>query len=227
MIHIDAIAYQSRWNEKYNITRISLILCWLVMMLLLNNFIFYMGSIVISILLTLVISQLNVIQYLKIVRVPLGFVFFTCLVLLPFIAHEIPFDYIRGFQYAGLWIGISEDSLKLATETLIRAMASINVVMFLSLTIPLQGLIKWMRFVHIPDAFTELFILTYRFIFVLIGIATELVLSQELRFGFFGVKNSTKSVISVASSLFIKAMERLGDLEASMELRFFTNEREK
>ena len=226
MIHIDAIAYQSRLNEKYILLRVSIMLSWLVLMLVLNQTSLFVLSSAISISLTLYLTRLKVKHYLKIIGIPLGFIFFTCIVLLAVTSSEPFLKPILKVKIGSLWIGITEESYRIALQTLIRASASIFLVMCLSLSIPLQGLIKWMNWVRIPSAFTELFILTYRFIFVLIGIASELILSQELRFGFLGTKNSTKSVIHIASALFIKAMSRLEDLEASMELRFFNYERE-
>lgn len=227
MIHIDAIAYQSKWSEKYIIERVSLLLSWLLVMLVLNNTAIFIFSGILSILLTLNLSRLKLTQYVKIVSIPLGFIIFTCVVLLPVTSSTSFYNALVSVKIGSLWIGITDGSFHTALATFIRASASVCLLMCLSLTIPLQGIIIWMNWIHVPHAFAELFILTYRFIFVLIGIASELIVSQELRFGFIGIANSTKSITHIASALFIKALSRLEDLEASMELRFFNDERER
>ncbi len=78
---------------------------------------------------------------------------------------------------------------------------------------------KWLRLMHFPEEFIELFVLTYRFIFILIEEALDLVIAGDMRFGYISVKNAFQTMGMMIQSLLLKTFKRYEDLSQALELR--------
>ncbi|ERM90801.1 hypothetical protein O163_14010 [Caldanaerobacter subterraneus subsp. yonseiensis KB-1] len=72
--------------------------------------------------------------------------------------------------------------------------------------------------------FLELLQLVYRFIFVLLKEAEEIYISQEVRLGYKGIKNSFKSLGILTYSLFLKSYKYFQDLYIALESRLYTGD---
>ena len=82
----------------------------------------------------------------------------------------------------------------------------------------LTGVLKACR---LPRLFTELMMLTYRFIFLLLENASAMLLSQDARLGNRSLRTVLKSRGLLASMLFIRAMRQAGSLYDAMEARCY------
>jgi len=116
---------------------------------------------------------------------------------------------------------ITRETLTLCIKVFIRSLSSVALIFSLSLTVPMQHLIRWMKWLKTPDAFIELFVLSYRFIFILIEEAQDMLIAQEMRFGYFHLRNAIKTVNQLGASLFMRAFARFEDLNQAMALRFY------
>jgi cobalt/nickel transport system permease protein len=161
-------------------------------------------------------TSLNLKSFTKLLLIPMGFIVLSLVVIAitPEQDHAI-------LKLGILPLYITRETLTLCIKVFIRSLSSVALIFSLSLTVPMQHLIRWMKWLKTPDAFIELFVLSYRFIFILIEEAQDMLIAQEMRFGYFHLRNAIKTVNQLGASLFMRAFARFEDLNQAMALRFY------
>lgn len=221
MIHIDAIACQSRYSQIYTKERITFILACLIGSVLLNNPVVYLILFVISLLYILTTSRQKLGTLMKIMRVPLLFVWLSCvLIAITFSFKDTP-NALFQIKFSTVFIALTKDSLSLALEVFIRSVSTILQVFSISLTIPMAQVIQWMNWLRLPKSFVQLFTMSYRMIFIVYESAQELSTSQTLRFGFLSPIRSFKTVIAISKALFMTTFDKMNDMDVALKLRCF------
>lgn len=219
MIVIDKLCYYSKLRyvnagEKFAYAMATLIFCLVS------------RSIVIALLVLAVNGILNVktggiplSRYKTLMAVPLAFLFLSTIAIIinisktPLDAFAIPVGsyYITG-SYSSILYGI---------QLILTALASVSCLYFLSLNTPMTDIILVLRRLRCPLLIQELMLLIYRFIFVLLDIASAITTSQNSRLGNKDYKTSIKSFGSMISVLFIRAMKKSNALYDAMEARCY------
>ena len=219
MIVIDKLCYYSKLRyvnagEKFAYAMATLIFCLVS------------RSIVIALLVLAVNGILNVktggiplSRYKTLMAVPLAFLFLSTIAIIinisktPLDAFAIPVGsyYITG-SYSSILYGI---------QLILTALASVSCLYFLSLNTPMTDIILVLHKLHCPLLIQELMLLIYRFIFVLLDIASAITTSQNSRLGNKDYKTSIKSFGSMISVLFIRAMKKSNALYDAMEARCY------
>lgn len=221
MIYIDAIAYQSRYSGAYTKSRISFILLGIIGSSILDSPLIYAILFAFSFMTIFYLTKQNLGNIMKIIIVPLLFVFISSGLVILTISSKPSMDALFQFKFTNMYLFITENSLERGLGVLIRSVSILLQAFSISLTMPIQEVILWMRWLRVPSAFVQLFTLTYRMIFVVSEEAQQLVLSQTLRFGFSRPSTIFNSMTDLCKILFLRTFWRLDDMEIAMNLRFF------
>lgn len=197
MLRIDMIAHQSKGKDFYPKCRIGLTLFLMFFSLFTNSLILY-GALILSASFTIfLLSPIKLKQFLLLVLFPMGFVIFSSVI---------------------IWIQVD---LKTAAFTMIRSLNGLLLLYSFTLTIPLYYFTAFLRCLFLPEVFIELYELTYRFIFIIMEEAADMILAQQMRFGFFSFKHATKNLSLCFSALFIRVFSRFRDFENAAQLRHY------
>ncbi|MBS7527157.1 cobalt ECF transporter T component CbiQ [Fusibacter paucivorans] len=216
MIRMDAIANQCGIKNWHPLLRISGTLMLLVFSIALDKIAVYTALFIGASFCILLTTPLSIKSYVKMLAIPMGFILLSLIVIAIDADSE---EALIRFGYSGF--AITRQSLALCLAVFVRSISSIALIFMMSTTVPMQHFIEWMNRLHMPSAFTELFILSYRFIFILIEEAQDMLVAQEMRFGYFKMGNALKTVNQLGASLFMRAFSRFEDLNHAMALRFY------
>lgn len=215
MINLDAVAHTSKVKDLYPKTRISLIFISLILSILVNSEVLYLAFLALSVLWMYGTTFLSIKQIFKLLSIPMLFVLTSCFLIL------ISFSSIDGVI---LWQGpvhltIYKANAIMAQETLLRSLCGISMIFCISTTVPMRHFMNWMRMLRLPEEFIELFVLTYRFLFILLEEASDLVTAGDMRFGYSSLKTAFPTMGMMIKSLLFKTFKRYEDLSQSLELR--------
>jgi len=216
MIKIDAIANQCKIKNWHPQLRINATLLLLVTSIFWDHAQLYTALFISASLCVLMTTSLTPKSFSKLLGIPMGFILLSLVVIA--VTPESDRALLKLWK---LPLYITEETLALCMKVFIRSLSSVTLIFSLSLTVPMQHLIRWMKRLKMPDAFIELFVLSYRFIFILIEEAQDMLIAQEMRFGYFHLTNAVKTVNQLGASLFIRAFARFEDLNQAMALRFY------
>lgn len=152
---------------------------------------------------------------------PLVFgIFFLVIMLFSEGSHHLFSIEVFGFRFNGY-----SEGLNLGITVLARIIASMSVVLFLSVTTPIYELGRAMMWFRIPKVIVEILLLTYRYIFVLWDEGMRIRDAQLLRLGysvgkgFHGWKKSISSTFTLMGMVIIRAYDRADHTFSAMYLR--------
>lgn len=124
-----------------------------------------------------------------------------------------------GIPVGPFLIRLTAESIFQAGALMLRALGCAAAMNFLALTTPMVDLIELMRRLHVSEVLIDLMTLIYRFIFTLFDSLEQMVLAEEVRFGFNGWQKSIQSAANIGANLFIEAYRRSRRLEMALEGR--------
>lgn len=124
----------------------------------------------------------------------------------------------------GHFLVLTTESAARAISLFLKSMASVSCLYFLCVSTTMNELLGLLDRLRCPKLFTELMMLIYRFIFVLLEIAEQLSIAQKSRLGDLGYKNRMRSVAILGGGIFIKAFKRSGDILNAMESRGYNGD---
>ena len=117
-----------------------------------------------------------------------------------------PFDARLQFRFAGLWWGITHDSVRHAAGTALKAINAMLAVQFAIHRFSFAEALAVARFVRLPNVFLELVLLSYRYLFSVKQCANEVMTAQQQRLGYCGFRTSLRSCSLLLSSVFVKSL---------------------
>ncbi len=125
----------------------------------------------------------------------------------------------------GSWfLSISRAGTYTALGIAARSLAAVSCLFFALLTVPFSEILQVLRRMGCPALLTELLLLMYRFIFVLLQTAAELWIARESRNGHRSWKIAWGSLGRLISQLFLTTFERYRQLSLTLASRGFTGE---
>lgn len=218
-LEIDYIAHTNKLRNvdpKYKLLLSAIIL--LIAFIANSPIISFLIFIFIAIFL-LSIARIPIRFYFKFITIPLAFTVITCTFMIFFFGSgEILFN-------TGLWgIAIRQDALDLGINTFFRVMACFSALGLLSMTTPITEIFHVLAKLKIPKTFLEIAMLMYTTIFVFLGEVNSMTNAQKTRLGYNGLKNSYRSLGSLASNLFFRSLEKGEKLQNSLDSRGYTGE---
>ena len=219
MITIDKLCYHSKLRycnagEKFAFSVVTLLFCVVTRSPVIAGVVLLTTGI-----LTVCKGGIPVRRYLKFLTVPLAFLLLSTLAIAvnlsrtPLDLFAIPLGdwYLTGSRY----------SLFYALSLILTALASVSCLYFLSFHTPMTHLLSVLGRLHCPRLVIELMLLIYRFIFLLMEIASAITTAQNSRLGNKDFKTSCRSFSAMASALFLRAIRKSGILYDAMESRCY------
>ena len=174
-------------------------------------------------LMTIFVAKIPAKVYVKLMIVPLFFLGTSLLTIM--ISIDIKSEAAwMVLPFLSTNIGITYDSLQVAGFTFLRSMALVSCLYFISLTTPILDLITILKRARVPSILTDLMLLIYRYLFVLMSTANQIFTSQDSRLGYSTFKRSTKSLGKLISGLLIKSCSDAEKLYLALSSRGYDEE---
>lgn len=210
---IDHYAWTNRWRNRHPVEKLLPALTLLVLTLALPPL--TIGPLVLAGTLPAMVygAGIPLKTVLSVLAAPAAFL----LAGVPFLAISVSFN--NGFG-----VRFSPEGLRLAVETMVRALAATSCLTALILTTPLTDLIPLLRRIGVPSGIVELILLIYRLIFVFAERALTGRQAQAARLGYSSVPCGIRSAGWLAGALFQRALERARRLELGLTARGYTGE---
>ena len=223
MLSIDTYAYTNRLKKTHPIEKTLFALIPLLTCLTFEEISLYLFVIVSMTSLTVVAAGIPAKFYLKVLTLPLPFVFMGVLtVIVNFSVDPSVFDfYINLFSVS---FGVTWKSIQAGMVIFFRTYSCVSCLYFLSLTTPMVDITWVMRKMKVPAIFIEILSIIYRFIFELLDTAFLIKISQESRLGYVGIKRSWRSLGLLISNVFVKCFQHYKELTVAMESRLYNGE---
>lgn len=116
-------------------------------------------------------------------------------------------------------IYIAPVSVHRALTLFTRILASLACFSFLLFTVPFSEMLHLFRRIGLPELLTDLLMIMYRFIFVLLDTSFQLWVAQRSRGGHRGFRALLRDAGMLASQLFVRAMRKYQSLAMGMAAR--------
>ncbi|MEH2137395.1 cobalt ECF transporter T component CbiQ [Nostoc sp.] len=137
---------------------------------------------------------------------------------------KVQLDSWYGFTLGHLYIYISHSGSIQAWGILTRALASVSCLYFLILTVPFTEILQTLRYLRFPVLLNDLLLLMYRFIFILLNTASELLTAQNSRGGYRTWRSGMKSLALLIGQLLQRTLQRYSQFSLGLESRGFVSE---
>ncbi|MBR8834756.1 MAG: cobalt ECF transporter T component CbiQ [Stigonema ocellatum SAG 48.90 = DSM 106950] len=137
---------------------------------------------------------------------------------------KVQSDLWQGFAFGYYYIYISRSGCQLGLTIFTRAMASVCCLYFLMLTVPFTEILQTLRRLGMPVLLTELMLLMYRFIFVLLRTADDFWIAQQSRGGYRTWRTGMKSLGILIGQLFKRTLEHYHQFSLGLAARGFAGE---
>ena len=161
--------------------------------------------------------------FIKLMLVPLSFLLISVLTI-AFSVSTNPSGFWLSQTLYGLTIGIRYPDLITAAQLFLRSLGAVSCLYFLALTTPMTEIITVLHRLKVPAIITELMVLVYRFIFVLMETAITIHRAQASRSGYVSLKVSYRSLSRLFSSLLGKVFVKSQELYNAMAARCYSGE---
>lgn len=222
MLLIDKYAYTNKLADYNPMTKFIFVIGALTIIIFFNNPYINMSIFIIMSFLTIFVANIPLNKYLKIMAMPIVFLMISIIsILLSISPNDI---FIFSVKISNKYIGITRESLTESINTLSRVWASISSTFFLALTTPLNNIIKILKKLKLPNVLIELLVLIYRFIFIVLDESKDIIMAEEMKFGYNNMRNSFRSIALLIKSLFIRVLLRYEDMIISLDSKLYNGE---
>ena len=219
MLLIDKLCYYSKLRyvnagEKFAYTILTLLACIISRSFVVAALVFAVNTV-----LTVKIAGISGQRYRNLMLIPVVFLLLSTLAIFLNLSRT-PLD-LFALPIGGWYLTASRASLLFGCQLIATALSAVSSLYFLSLNTPMPDILMVLKKLHCPDMICELMLLIYRFIFVLLEVAANILLSQKSRLGNKDYRTALKSFSTMISTLFIRAMKRSNLLYDAMEARCY------
>ncbi|HSQ87784.1 cobalt ECF transporter T component CbiQ [Romboutsia sp.] len=220
MLLIDKYAYTNNLTNINPQIKVTVGIIFLIISMLTKNILFLMSIMILMSMTIVCIAKIDIMSYMKLLRIPMYFLFMGIIINLINISFESNM-LIYSFKIDNVYIGVSKESLNTSIYILFRSMSCLTCVYFFILTTPFNQIIFSLKNLHISDTVIEIAMLVYRFIFIFLEEVADIRKSQQLRFGYINLKTSYKSIGLLGNMLFKRMMKRYDDMCISLDMKLY------
>ena len=216
---MDYIAHNNELTEFNPYIKLFLAIVLLIVTLALDNLYFDVFIFIVMSIVILAIAKINYKSYLKFLSIPMAFLIITCIFLLFFFGKgEIIYE-------TGIFgIVVTEDSWHYAVYTFMRVLGCLPCLGFLALTTPIAKILNCLRALKVPKILVEIALLMYNVIFIFLNEIDTMQKAQNSRLGYHSYISSFKSLGALASTIFLRALDKSETLQHSLDSRGYTGE---
>ncbi|MDX2099940.1 MAG: cobalt ECF transporter T component CbiQ [Leptolyngbyaceae cyanobacterium bins.59] len=133
-------------------------------------------------------------------------------------------DVWQGIAWGNFYWFLSHEGMQQAGELGRQTIAATACIYFVMLTVPFTELIEILRCMGCPVLLTDLFMIMYRFIFVLLRTANELWIAQQARNGYRTRQRWIISLGLLVGQLLRRTLENYRQMSLSLDSRGFSGE---
>lgn len=174
-------------------------------------------TIIVNSICTVIIGGISYKYFMKLMMIPIAFLIMSTAAIGINVSQNA-FD-AYAIAVGGYFITASKASVLFAVQLIVTSLAAVSCLYFLALSTPITDIIMVIEKLHCPLIVTELMLLIYRFIFVLLSAASAIHTSQCSRLGYKDYRTSIRSFASMWAMVFIRAMKRANAIFNAMESR--------
>ncbi|TAF08036.1 MAG: cobalt ECF transporter T component CbiQ [Nostocales cyanobacterium] len=138
--------------------------------------------------------------------------------------QTVQLDSWYGLNFGQFYIYISRSGSIQAWVIFTRSLASVSCLYFLMLTVPFAEILQTLRYLKFPVLLTDLLLLMYRFIFILLKTASELWTAQNSRGGYSNWHTSMKSLALLIGQLLQRTLQKYSQFSLGLKARGFAGE---
>jgi cobalt/nickel transport system permease protein len=179
-------------------------------------FIFFINTV-----LLLVYAKIPFHFYWKMLLYPLATALLSCVIIALFFGYgEALMEIVTPWF---TWT-IFKSGVTMAVSTFLRVTGGLSCLYFLVLTTPITDMLITLRKLHVPLILIEMSLLIYRYIFLLLEIASQMNTAQEMRLGNTNWISKIKSTSLLAANLFIRTLEQGERTFTAMSARGYDGE---
>ena len=216
---MDYIAHHNELSEFNPYIKLFITIITLVVTLVLDNLYFDVIIFVIMSVVILTIAKINYKSYLKFLSIPMAFLVITCLFLSFFFGKG------QVIYETGLWgIVVTEGSLHYCVYTFMRVMGCLPCLGFLALTTPIAKILHCLGTLKVPKIVIEIGLLMYNTIFIFLNEIDTMQKAQETRLGYHSYTTSFKSLGALASTIFLRSLDKSETLQFALDSRGYSGE---
>ena len=216
---MDYIAHNNDLTEANPYFKFFLTIILLIVTLALDNLYFDIIVFTIMSIVILGIAKINYRSYLKFLSIPMAFLIITCIFLIFFFGSG-KVIYNTGF----FGIVVTENSLHYGVYTFARVMGCLPCLGFLALTTPIAKILHCLGTLKVPKIVIEIALLMYNTIFIFLNEIDTMQKAQDTRLGYHSYFTSFKSLGALASTIFLRSLDKSETLQHSLDSRGYTGE---
>lgn len=223
MLYIDQFVYSNKMRAFHPIERFAFAMLTLTIGLIADKPLLHLVILIIMPLFLILKAKIATRVIIKLFSLPLGFL----VIGVATIAMNVGLTDINmlfSVKIGNYYLGVTESSLTLALQIVLKSLSSVACLYFLVLTTPMIELIHIFQLLKFPAIITELMMLMYRFIFIFIETAFNIYTSQSSRWGYCSFKRSINSIGLLFVNLWGKAFLKSQSLFTSLVSRGYEGE---
>lgn len=208
------------YNHKHKLSnsplyiRILYVIPAFVMAFLSGSLLFNVIVIVSFLLLTQIITDIQLKRLIKLYSYPLVFIVFGCITIAFTLNSSSPLFTFFNWQF-----GFDSENMMLSFHILSRSLAIICVTFFGLLTHSVSEISAIMKTLRVPNLFVELFLLTYKFIFELSFVSNMMYTAQVSRGAYMGKSDLLKAFSMLSSAVFRNAILQCNRVAIAIDVR--------
>lgn len=211
----DLYNYNHRFSKVHIAIKAMCVLPAFIFSFISNSIWFHLSVFILFFIGTLIVAKISFFKYLKLISIPGLFVIIGCITLLLTVDFNLFGEGVIKFN-----IGIDNTTYPIALGILFKSYALVSIVYFWLLTHTISEIAQSMFSLKIPKLFVELFVLTYKLIYLLTHTTQTMLISQKCRLGYVSVKqNSINSFAYLFSAVFKQSMQQTEQIETAMSAR--------
>lgn len=222
MIIIDKLAYSSRLRYKSPALKASFAVGTLLICVGSRSFIISLITLAVMAGLAVYSSRISILHYLKLMSIPFGFMVLGTAAII-FSITDSPLD-LLSVPVGGRYLAVSQASLTEGARLSAVALASVSCLYFLTLTTSVLDLLSLLQRLRCPKIMIELMMMIYRYIFVVLEMASAITTSQSCRLGNKDFMTELRSMGQMLAVLLVRSLNKASMLFDSMESRCYDGE---
>ena len=173
-------------------------------------------------LLTVCGGGIHLHDYLALLSLPAAFLLLSGLALLW--DYALVKDGAAAIPFWNGWLVVTAAAQVRARLVMARALGAASCLYFLSLSTTMPEILSVLRRAHVPSVMTELAVLIYRYLFVLLSVYQSMKDAAASRLGYSGFVRSIRTPGAVYGNLLAASFRRAGACFDAMESRCYDGE---
>lgn len=222
MIIIDKLAYSSKLRYKNPTVKAAFSVGSLLICVGARSFIISLVILAVMGGLTVLSSKISILRYLKLMSIPFGFMVLSTVAIVVNITDS-PMG-LASFPVGGKYLAVSWYSLTEGARLVAVALSSVSCLYFLTLSTAMLDILVVLQKLRCPKIMIELMMLIYRYIFVILDMASAITTSQNCRLGNKDFMTELRSVGQMLAVLLVRSLKKSSLLFESMESRCYDGE---